>query len=127
MILANTSAVKSCSGRMLCGLLRAYMCVLCVFSISSREKVASSQNNTELEKCMAATLWITNTTRCGRSSGCIIALSILETYVRLQSAVDDAQLFEIFWLQRQAPVHWYRDFGPQHATHPLKIWVYILF
>ncbi|GFT86841.1 hypothetical protein TNCV_4164091 [Trichonephila clavipes] len=30
----------------------------------------------------------------------------------------------MFRLQRRAPVYWYRD-GPQRATHPLQIWVFV--
>ncbi|GFR30147.1 hypothetical protein TNCT_53081 [Trichonephila clavata] len=65
-ILLHTLTVKRYCvdlGRVLCGLFKIHMCAWCVLNTPSREKVASSQNNTELAKCMSATLWFANATR----------------------------------------------------------------
>ncbi|GFX74541.1 hypothetical protein TNCV_3214281 [Trichonephila clavipes] len=57
----------------------------------------------------------------------IPAICVPGREVKFCPAVHDDQLFEIFWLKNQAPLHWYRDFGPEHATHPLLIWESVLF
>ncbi|GFX75842.1 hypothetical protein TNCV_2238141 [Trichonephila clavipes] len=55
----------------------------------------------------------------GNPLAVISALSVHETDVRLHPEVQDGQFLEICRLQWQAPVHWYRDFGPQYATHSI--------
>ncbi|GFV22316.1 uncharacterized protein TNCV_3923761 [Trichonephila clavipes] len=54
-------------------------------------------------------------------------LYLLATAARLCPEVHNGQLFVIFQLQRQVPTHRYREFGSQHVTHPLQIWVFVLF
>ncbi|GFS99211.1 hypothetical protein TNCV_1600521 [Trichonephila clavipes] len=57
----------------------------------------------------------------------LTVLSVHETDIRFRPTVHNGQFLEVFRLQPQVSVHWYRVFGSESVMHPIQLWVFGLF